>query len=82
MLGWTALLVWAYQRPLERRGVAALTVLVIYGLVATEVVAVATGHMDLRRMIPTWILQAALLALFAGAYHHATLRRWLRPQPA
>ena len=30
MLGWTALLVWAYQCPLERRVVAALTVLVIY----------------------------------------------------
>ena len=43
MLGWTALLVWAYQRPLERRFVAALTVLVIYGLVATEIVASRSG---------------------------------------
>jgi hypothetical protein len=39
MLAWTLLLVWAYQRPVERRFVAALTVLVIYGLVATEVSA-------------------------------------------
>jgi hypothetical protein len=76
MLGWTALLIWAYQRPLERRFVAALTVLVIYGLVATEVVAVATGHLALWRMLPMWCVQAALLALFAGGFHYATLRRW------
>ena len=76
MLGWTALLVWAYQRPLERRVVAALTVLVIYGLVATEIVAVATGTMPLWRMAPTWVLQAVLLGLFAGAYHYPQLRRW------
>jgi len=76
MLGWTVLLVWAYQRPLERRFVAALTVLVIYGLVATEVVAVATGKLPVWRIAPTWVLQAALLTLFAGGYHYATLRRW------
>ena len=76
MLGWTALLVWADQRPLERRVVAALTVLVIYGLVATEIVAVATGTMPLWRMAPTWVLQAVLLGLFAGAYHYPQLRRW------
>jgi hypothetical protein len=75
MLGWTALLIWAYQRPLERRFVAALTVLVIYGLVATEIVAVATGRLALWRMLPTWILQATLLVLFAGGFHYATLQR-------
>ncbi len=76
MLGWTVLLLWAYQRPLERRFVAALTVLVIYGLVATEVVAVVTGRLALWRMVPTWILQATLLMLFAGGFHYATLQRW------
>ena len=76
MLGWTVLLLWASRRPLERRFVAALTVLVIYGLVATEVVAVASGHLALWRMVPTWCLQATLLALFAGGFHHATLQRW------
>ena len=45
MLGWTVLLLWAYQRPLERRFIAALTVLVIYGLALTEVVAVLSGHL-------------------------------------
>jgi len=76
MLGWTLLLVWAYRRPLERRFVAALTVLVIYGLIATEIAAVLAGAMPAWRMIPTWCLQAVLLALFAGAYHYPALRRW------
>jgi hypothetical protein len=76
MLGWTVLLLWASRRPLERRFVAALTVLVIYGLVATEVVAVLSGHLAAWRMVPTWCLQASLLGLFAGAYHLLALRRW------
>ena len=32
MLGWTALLLWADRRPLERRGVLPITVLVVAGL--------------------------------------------------
>jgi hypothetical protein len=77
MLGWTALLVWAYQRPIERRFVAALTVLVIYGLVATEVIAALSGHLAMWRIVPTWCLQTVLLGLFAAAYHYRALRRWV-----
>ena len=74
MLGWTLLLLWAYQRPVERRFVAALTVLVIYGLVLTEIVAVLSGHLEMWRMVPTWCLQGVLLFLFASAYHYPALR--------
>jgi hypothetical protein len=77
MLGWTVLLLWAYQRPVERRFVAVLTVLVIYGLVVTEIAAVWSGHLEAWRMIPTWCLQAVLLSLFATAYHYPTLKRWV-----
>jgi len=76
MLGWTVLLIWAYQRPIERSFVAALTVLVIYGLVLTEVVAVLTGQLAVWRMVPTWCLQAILLGLFASGFHHERLQRW------
>ena len=76
MAAWTLLLVWAYRRPIERAFVAALTVFVIYGLVATEIAAVASGAMPAWRMAPTWVLQAGLLALFASAYHHPMLQRW------
>jgi hypothetical protein len=75
MLGWTLLLVWAWRRPLERRFVAALTVVVIYGLVLTEILAVRSGALAAWRMAPTWCLQAVLLGLFSGAYHYRALRR-------
>ena len=50
---------------------------VIYGLVVTEAVAVASGAMPAWRMLPTWLLQAGLVLLFATAFHYQTLRRWL-----
>jgi hypothetical protein len=81
MAGWTGLLLWAYQRPLDRAFVAALTVLVIYGLVATEVAAVVSGAIPASRMVPTWVLQAILLGLFATAYHLPILER-IRPSIA
>jgi hypothetical protein len=76
MLGWTALLIWAYQKPLERKVVAALTVLVIYGLVLTEIVAVFLGHLAAWRMLPTWFLQTILMGLLAGGFHYSKLRQW------
>jgi len=71
MLGWTGLLMWAYQRPSERRFVALLTILVICGLVMTEIFSVLAGSVSLGRMIPTWVLQAILLALLGIGYHYS-----------
>lgn len=70
MLGWTLLLLWAYQRPLERKTVALLTNVVILGLIVAEVKAVYVGAIALERMATTWVLQALLLSLFAAAYHY------------
>lgn len=75
MLGWTVLLVWAYRRPLERRFVAALTILVLCGLILTEVVAVHSSILEPLHMVPTWCLQVLLLVLFARAYLYRSLRR-------
>ena len=71
MLGWTGLLIWAYRRPVERRAIAALTILVICGFVATEIVSVLSGWMVLWRMIPTWILQGILITLFGIGYYYS-----------
>ncbi len=61
MLGWSVLLLWAYRRPLERRFVAALTVLVIPGLILTEVVAVHS------RALEAWRIASASLLAAVGA---------------
>jgi hypothetical protein len=75
MLGWTGLLAWAYRKPIERRFIAVLTMLVICGLVATELIAVLSGSKTLARTVPTWCLQALLLALFVIGYCYPALRR-------
>src|SRR5262245_3562846 len=49
MAAWTGLLLWAFTKPVERSFVAALTVFVIYGLVATEILAVVAGHVQFDR---------------------------------
>ena len=69
MLGWTALLIWAYRRPLERRVVAALTFPVVCGLVLTEIVGILSGYLAFWRFMPTLCLQAVLLWLFATGFH-------------
>ena len=77
MFGWTLLLLWAFWSPLERRFIAALTVVVIAGLAATEVVTAAAGLVSVGKLIPTLILQTILFGLFCFSY--ANSRR--KPPP-
>jgi hypothetical protein len=81
MAAWTILLGWAWRKPTERAFVAALTAVVIYGLVATEIAAVLSGTLPVWRMLPTWALQAVLLGLFVRAYHYPALERWRSDSP-
>ncbi len=72
MLGWTALLFWAFFSPVERRGVMLLTgVPVVAGLVAAGIYAVAAGFISLSSMLPTLILQGILFCLFLLSYRAA-----------
>jgi len=69
MLGWTALLIWADRKPVERREVLLLSVCpVVVGLAAAGVYAVAAGLITPRNMAPTWVMQAVLLVTFTYAY--------------
>ncbi len=72
MLGWTVLLLWADQDPLARKGVLTITVFpVIFGIVGTEIFAVASGFIPLGKMVPTWALQILLISLFSASYLNA-----------
>jgi len=69
MLGWTALLLWADRRPVERRGVLILTVFpVVVGLVANELWALSSGFISLGALVPVLVGQAALVGLFVVSY--------------
>jgi hypothetical protein len=75
MLGWTLLLLWAYERPMERRFVAALTIVVVAGLALTGALAVMAGASPVSRIAPIWLLQGLLIWLFARAYWSSRVTR-------
>jgi hypothetical protein len=79
MFGWTALLLWADRKPVERMGVLPLTVVpVIAGLALNEACGVGWGFLSAAAAAPIWALQTALAALFLYAYFRA---RRLTPPP-
>jgi len=72
MLGWTVLLIWADRKPMERKGVLPITIFpVIFGMVVNEVWAVRSHFIALGVVVPVWIMQAVLIALFAFSYLNA-----------
>lgn len=68
MLGWTILLMWAYQRPIERRFVAPLTIIVIIGIAATNMIMLNRGTFTITELLPTFIIQIILITLFSYGY--------------
>lgn len=69
MFGWTLLLLWAYQKPMERKGVLLLTIFpVITGLLTTGLWSVAAGHFPPQKILPSSILGIALILLMSFSY--------------
>jgi hypothetical protein len=68
MAGWTVLLIWADRKPVERKGVLLLTIVVVAGMLGSGVFAVVSGLVTLNNMAPTWVLQICLLILFSCGY--------------
>jgi hypothetical protein len=68
MWGWTALLLWADRRPLERKGVLPLAMVVIAGLMANDECARRAGHTWAPQLAPTRLLQLCLLLLLGASY--------------
>jgi hypothetical protein len=72
MLGWTALLLWADRKPLERKGVLVITVFpVVLGLALNEIVAVRAGFLSVLTTAPVWIAQAIVTGLLLFSYWNA-----------
>ena len=76
MFGWTALLLWADRKPLERSGVLVLTVAVIFGLAFTTLYGSLSGYIPLVGAVSVWIFQAFLIILFLSACSIATKEKF------
>jgi hypothetical protein len=74
MVGWTALLVWAAAKPVERRAVAPLTMLVVAGLMYSEFLGMESGFLPAVRVWALLVFQIALLVGFALAFRAASER--------
>jgi hypothetical protein len=72
MFAWSVLLLWADRKPLERRGVLPITLLVIGGEVATQVWGISAGFLGLQPLLPTFGMQILLAALFL----FSTVKSW------
>jgi hypothetical protein len=72
MLGWTLLLFWASRRPTERAAVLLLTAIVVAGLMLAGFCAVYSGFVSLRNMLPVFVIQSSLVALFLTGYKKAS----------
>jgi FtsH-binding integral membrane protein len=69
MAGWTALLIWADRKPLERKGVLLLTVFpVMTGIVLRGITAVLAGLVPLFKMLPGIIVPTVVGVLMTFAY--------------
>lgn len=72
MAGWTALLIWGGQQPVERRGVLLLTAVpVVVGLAGAGAYAVASDLVRVPFMLPVFVCQAVGCAIFVSAYMRA-----------
>jgi hypothetical protein len=64
MLGFSAILVWAHRRTIERRAVLAITLGAVVALAAGNVALGVSGAMSWMSLAPTLAVQAVLAALF------------------
>lgn len=69
MLGWTLLLLWAYHKPLERRFVALLTLIVVIGMGITDIVGIYNGYVEVGKLIPSLIMLPVWLILFGYGFY-------------
>ena len=68
MIGWTILLWWANQKPVERKAILLLTLPVVAGYVLVEIYAIGMGWATTLQMLPMFISQAGMSALFVISY--------------
>jgi hypothetical protein len=71
-LGWSLLLIWAAQKPQERKRVLLLTFFpILTAWMGAEIFAILFIGLSFTARLPFWFLQGALFFLFIFAYSKA-----------
>lgn len=69
MWGWTVLLIWANQKPVERRGILIITLFpVIAGLFITNIVTIMNELVAFQDFLFRLVVQIGLMILFFISY--------------
>jgi hypothetical protein len=71
MFGWTVLLLWADRKPLERKDILLITLIVIIGEAITQAWGILVRFVPADALTPTFILQVILFSLFSFSYNLA-----------
>jgi hypothetical protein len=71
MIGWTVLLFWADRKPMERKDILPITLVVVAGLVIFGVYSISAGYTTLGATIPTLALQITMSGMFVFSYLNA-----------
>ena len=62
------ILLWAYKKPVQRRFISLLTILVIVGIAVTNIIMLNQGLFTVAGIIPSFINQGILVTLFGVGY--------------
>ncbi|MHA2226724.1 MAG: hypothetical protein ACXAC8_16045 [Candidatus Hodarchaeales archaeon] len=69
MWGWTVLLIWADQKPIERRAVLLITLFpVVVGLFITNIAAIIHELVTLQEFLLKLLVQVILMLLLLASY--------------
>ena len=68
---WTILLVWADQKPVERKGILLITITIFIGLMAANLIGMSLNVLPTKRFIRRWIMLLILIVLYAYSYWNA-----------
>ena len=71
MIGWTILLLWADHKPMERKDIVFITLIVIIGYTVFLFYTIAAGFATLNDSIDEIIREVLMIALFAFSYFNA-----------
>ncbi len=68
MLAWTILLIWTLQKPVQRRFVLLLTVLITVGMEASAIYLITVESIAKIQIIPLLILPVIVGGVFTAGY--------------